>query len=653
MSRWLRDAAIVDFETLPIVDRPRHPPVPVGVALQTPGQKPHYLAWGHPTGKNNCSWGEARRQLGEIYDSERPILFHNAKFDVEVAEVHLAMPRLDWRRYHDTLPALFLMDPDAPDYALKSSSERILKLPPDEQDVVVDWLVTHQPVRGVKLTRAKKSDNYAGAYLAYAPADIVGKYAIGDLDRTKKLAEVVFKDLEKRNMLGAYDRERELMLYVIGMEQQGIRINVGQLERDISMYERELGRLDDWMKTKLKASSDLNLDSGAQLAAALIKAGFCSEQDLGFTKSGKVQTNKDALTGAVKDKQFLALLKYRTQLGTCVKTFMKPWYEASSRSGGLIFTSWNSTRTDRSDGGSGTRTGRLSSSRIQNIPKQFSPLFYEWGADDKELSKEDRSLLPGLPYKLSRLPMVRSYIIPYEQDHCIIDRDYSQQELRALAHFEGGKLKQAYVANPWLDVHAMARELINAMLNSNFSRKPVKNTVFGLVYGMGAGKLADKNNTDVETAKKLKNALLQIFPGFKELYDEAKRRAKDNEPIRTWGGREYFCEPPRFDQEKRRWMEYDYKLPNRLIQGSAADITKEAMLRYLRAKPKNHRLILTVHDQLTASVPRCERDSGMQILREAMESIEMDVPMLSEGSWSEKNFQALIDYDNKGKRVAA
>lgn len=653
MVAWLRDAADVDFETLPIRDRPLRPPRAVGVAIRVPGARTRYLSWGHVTGRNTCGWEEVRRTLGELYASGRPLLFHNAKFDVEVGEGEFDLPRLTWERYHDTLPALFIADPDAPDYALKSAAARLLNQPPDERDAVVDWLLEHQPVPGVTLSRSPDSDSYAGAYLAYAPVELVGPYACGDLTRMRDLANLVMPELETRDLVGAYDVERELMPHVIDMERQGIRVDRERLERDIAAYETEQQRVDAWLRRRLRATAELNLDSGPQLAAALVRAGFCTEAALGTTRTGKVQTNKDALIAAVQDKQILNVLRYRAQLKTCVGTFMRPWAETARHSAGLVFTDWNSTRTSREDGGAGTRTGRLSSSRIQNIPKRFAPLFREWVSAADEMRPEDLAKLPRLPYPVKPLPLVRSYIIPYEDDDCLLDRDYSQQELRALAHFCGGSMLDAYRADPWLDFHDMATKLINETLRANYKRKHIKNTGFGLIYGMGAGKLAAKNETDVPTARTLKSAYLRMFPGVKGLYDEARLRAKENRPIRTWGGREYFCEPPRFDPETGRWMTYDYKIPNRLIQGSSADITKRAMLTYLKAKPSHHRLILTVHDQLTASAPRRERDTAMEILRSAMEeSITMDVPMLSEGSWSETNFQDLQDYDTKGKRVA-
>ena len=645
MADWIKDAACIDFETLEIRDRPRHPPPPVGVSIGLPGKKPHYYAFGHAAGGNAPgAWYAARRALGEVYDSGRPILTHNGlKFDLEVAEDHMGLPRLHWSRYQDSLPLLFLCDPRADTFALKPTAERLLGMKPDERDVVEEWLMDHQPIPGVKLSRSKESDNYVGAFIAYAPAGVVGPYANGDVERTRKIAARVYKDVMSRGMGEAYDRERRLSPHITQMERQGVRVDVERLAKDIALYGLALTKLEDWLRRKLRASESLNLDSGPQLANALVAAGYATEADLGVTPTGKMQTNKEALTNAIKDKQILAVLKYRAQLGTCLKTFMRPWCATAQASGGFIFTTWNSTRVDRGDSSVGTRTGRLSSTpNFQNLPKEFTALFAEWAKG------EARATLPRMPFVLPPLPLVRSYVVAYDDDHVLIDRDFSQQEPRILGHFEGGALRDAYNNDPWVDFHTHAQTQL-ATMGVELDRSHTKTINLGLIYGLGLGKLAERINRSVEETKKIKATVLNIYPGLKAIYAEMKARAKANEPIRTWGGREYYCEQPVWIDGQLR--HFDYKLTNVLIQGSASDHTKEAMIRYCEAKPDHHRLLLTVHDEILASVPRDERDAAMAQLKTSMESVEFDVPMLSEGSWSDKNWGALKKYDTKGKRI--
>ena len=145
----------LDFETFGIEGRPNHPPVPVGVSIKYPGKKPHYYAWGHPS-ENNCTYGEALQNLKKAWEAgSRPgvgLLFQNGKFDMDVAETHMGLPRLGWEVYHDTLFLLFLDDPHQKELGLKPSAERLLGLPPEERDEVGAWLVANQPVPDVKIS---------------------------------------------------------------------------------------------------------------------------------------------------------------------------------------------------------------------------------------------------------------------------------------------------------------------------------------------------------------------------------------------------------------------------------------------------------------------------------------------------------------------
>lgn len=638
----------IDFETRGIEGRPKYPPMPVGVSIKYPGKKAKYYAWGHPT-KNNCSFGEAKHELAKAWEHKDGILCQNAKFDVDVAESHFDLEPLPWNKVHDTLFLLFLDDPHQIELGLKPSAERLLDLPPEEQDEVADWLIANQPVPGVKISKSKTSEHYFGRYICMAPGDLVGKYANGDVDRTEKIFNLLWKKTVDRGMLTSYDRERELSPILLDMERRGVPVDHKRLRQDVDNYASWMAQIDAWIIKQIKASADINLDSGAQLIEAMIASGKADEDLMPRTPTGKYQTNKEALLIGVTDKVLLAVLKYRTQLKTCLNTFMKPWLNVADQSGGLIFTTWNQTKSTESGGAVGTRTGRLSSTpNFQNIPKEFSPIFSHDESDPTKAKK-----LPKCPWKdLPALPMVRSYVIPFK-GHVFVDRDYSQQEPRILAHFDGGALMDTYLADPWVDFHDYAKAELEKM-GKFYDRKPVKNTNLGLIYGMGVGKLAERNGMTVEESSELKKAILTLYPGLKDMYKDMRVRARSNTPIRTWGGREYYCEPPRLVDGRLR--EFDYKLVNVLIQGSAADCTKEAIIRTYNAFKKMGKLdqwfiLLNVHDQVTCSVPKKDLKESMEVLRVQMESVEFDVPILSEGAVSSTNWAELKDYDKKGKLV--
>lgn len=644
----------VDCETLPIEERPVYPPPAVGVSIRTPGRKARYWAFGHPEG-NTCSWVEARAALIAAYANPDGVLFQNGKFDVDVIEAEFGLPPPPPERYHDTMLLLFLDDPHQTELGLKPSAARLLDWPAEERDAVVEWLLAHQPLRtaGTRLGRGqepKKKDSatrYAGAYVAFAPVAVIGPYANGDSDRTEALFKLLYPRIVDRGMLGAYDRERRLLPVLLGMERKGIAVDVDRLRSDLLRYESAGADLDAWLRRELRAPG-LNLDSADQVVAALLAAGLVTPVDLLVTKGGKASASKESLDGAVKDPVLKAALRYRAGLKTSLGTFLGPWLAMAERTGGRIHTSWNQVRAPRGGELAGTRTGRLSATWFMNMPKEFTYLFRDHASDPTEARK-----LPRCPLALPPLPNCRDYIVPFE-GHVLIDRDYSQQEPRILAHFDGGELMARYNAEPWIDFHDYAKAELERK-GLFYERKSVKNTNLGLIYSMGKGKLAAKNGMTVEDADDLQRSVLALYPGLEAMRADMRRRARLNEPIRTWGGREYYCEEPRLVDG--RWRTFDYKLVNVLIQGSAADCTKEAILALIRAIERLKKvgtwfLILNVHDQLTMSVPRADRDAAMTVLTACMEGVAFDVPMLTEGAWSARSWGSLVDYDKKGKRLA-
>ena len=625
----------IDFETEAIDQRPCYPPKPVGVSIKYPGRKARYYAWAHPEG-NNCTEVEAKSALEKAYQSG-DLLFHNAKFDLDVAETHLGLKLPHWAKIHDTMILLFLFNPHLKSFGLKPAAEELLHMPPTERDEVFDWLVKNKVI-----TRA--ATRGWGAHICKAPGDLVGTYADGDVIRTEALFKHCWPAVNKAKMLTAYDRERELLPILLEMEREGIPVDLQRLTSDVAGYRWWQAKIDLWVYKMV--GKQFKIDSGPELVSALINAQLINTDKLGKTEKGAWKVDKESLDTAVTDNVLSAVLSYRASLGTCMGTFMEPWNRMAQLSNGRIFTQWNQIKSfDRK--AVGAVTGRLSSTpNFQNIPNEFKPLW-----------KHEKKSLPALPLGLKglpALPRVRSYVTA-PKGMVLIDRDYSQQEPRILGHFEAGALMTAYNANPWLDMHDEARaELEKAGMI--YPRKLVKNINLGLIYGMGVGLLAQKNGTPYEETKELKNAILQLYPGLKEMQKDMKMRAMNNLPIRTWGGRVYYVEPPkmvpdRWNPGEFRAQTFEYKLVNVLVQGSAADCTKEAVLRYHRNRPEGHKLVLTVHDELMALCPDSEWEAGMEALRMAMEGIEFDVPMLSEGKASTTTWADMVDTDKKGKEV--
>ena len=618
----------VDFETEKIEDRPNYPPVPGSFSIQWPGErKPKYFAWNHDT-KNNCDKNTARRELLRAWKSGIPLLFYHGKFDIDVAEVHFDMPVLSWEMYHDAMYFIFLHDPHARDMRLKPQAKLLLGMEPEERDAVQEWLVDNKVI-------GKQQKAQWAQHILRAPGDVVGPYAGGDVIRTLKLFQFLWKDIEERGMMPAYDRERECQPILLESERGGVCADLPGLERDKVIYDKEMERADQWLRKRLKVP-DLNVDADIDFADALDAAGVVT--DWVMTAPSKTHPNgqrsvaKGNLTPEMFiDKRVAQVYGYRNRLATCQRMFMDKWLDQARQSNGLIYTNWNQVRQPK--GGKdakGTRTGRLSSNpNFQNLSK---------GWTDEE-GKNDHYVHPEFA-KLKFLPYVRQYVLP---DHggVFMHRDYNQQELRLLAHFEDAALMQAYSENPWLDVHQFVKELIQEITSLDIPRGPVKIINFGKIYGQGIGSFAVKIGCSVQEAKRIVDAHGRALPGLKDVQNEIKALVKEGYPITTWGGRQYYVEDPVLYQG--RWLDFTYKLLNYLIQGSAADVTKQAIINYHNTK-LHGRFLITVHDEINITAPTRNVKSEMAILRESMESIRFDVPMISDAKVG-PSWYALTKYD--------
>ena len=583
---------VLDTETDPIVGNPiAYPPAGHGLSYIVPGHPPGYLHW--RTEKANTKWSAVCDFIDQVLRSGDEILFHNAGFDISVLKKefpicpwHLLTPK----RVHDTVFMLFLADPYAKSLSLKPSAERYLGEPPEEQNALYDWLV-----RNVNCTRKE-----AGAHIVKAPLELIAPYAIGDVTRTLG----IYNHLKDKVPQEPYDRERMLLPILMESSRHGIRVNRAGLEAALDQAQAALRAADDRVRTTLQAPA-LDVSSGAELARACSQAGVVSDWIL--TPTGKQSTSKENLAKCIKDPELIKLLAYRSSLSTCIGTFMLNWLEMSKRDGRL-HPSWNQVRNhDDKNHKSGARTGRLSCSdpNLQNVPTEF-----------------DQEVPEGLP----PLPFMRQFLLP-DEGHVWLKRDYSSQEIRIAAHFEDGPLLEAYRANPELDPHEMARGMIHTLLHKDFNRKHVKITGFQIIYGGGARAISLKVGCSYAEGIEFKESYFTAMPGIRDLSKDTSRRGRAGEPIRTWGGRLYYREiDPKFPSR-----DFSYKLLNYLIQGSAADQTKQSIIDWDASRLPDSQFLATVHDENNISAPAESWQAHMAHLREVMNADRLDCPTRSEG----------------------
>ena len=589
----------LDFETEAIGPRPAYPPRPVGLAIYDPSKEfsDGYYAFGHAIG-NNSTMAETKALMASIYAAKRPMCFHNAMFDIDVANIHFGLPIPESQYLHDTLILAFLHDPHVASLALKELAVDWLQVKPEERDELKEWIITNVP-------EAKKKKSTWGAYICKAPVALVSKYAQADVTLTHQLYEFLHPHVLPLQE-EPYIRELDLIPMLLENSRLGVRVDRDGLIKARLQSIKDLALCDVWVRALLN-SPELNIDSDKQLVDAIYATEFWNKQKgWPITDKGQPRADKETLNEILTHKSLSNTLRYRANLSTCLSTFIEPWLVASAATGN-IYTNWNSVRGERG----GTRTGRLSSTpNFQNAPIRYP----------KVDLPDDLQVAP--------LPFIRSFILP-DVGHKLVACDFNAQELRIFAHFEGGNLMQQYQKDARADLHTYAAEMMTKASGREVTRTYSKGVSFAILYGAGPKKISEMLDVSYELAKTLMDAYTTaVAPGLKSMQDTMRTRYKLKQPLRTIGNRSVKMESPKIINGKLR--EFDYKGVNLLIQGSAADQAKAAMLKYQLTR-QGSRLLLSVHDELVISVPEDCIEREAQCLMLAMcSAIDMDVPMVSD-----------------------
>lgn len=603
----------LDFETEGIDARPKYPPVPVGLAIYDPeGEYPNgYHSFGHASG-NNTTQAAVKSILELIYDSGREICFHNAMFDLDVAETHLDLPMPESTRIHDTLILAFLFNPHVQSLSLKDLVVTYQLAEPTERDELKEWITTF-----VDEARRKKST--WGAYICRGPADLVGKYAEADVRLTSLLFEHLYPQVVPLQS-EPYAREMALIPMLLENSRLGVRVDRDGLEKAKQQAIVDIEKCNVWVRTLLD-SPDLNVDSDKQLVDSIYPTDYWDKKN-GWpsTDKGSPKADKETLEEIITHQELKGVLRYRANLSTCLSTFIEPWLEAS-QSTGRIYTNWNSVRGERG----GTRTGRLSSTpNFQNAPVRYPQIVT--GGAVKNMGRNEIVIPADLD--IAPLPLIRSFILP-DEGHKLVACDFNAQELRIFAHFEGGNLMKQYQQDARADLHTYAAKMMTQAAGQEVSRTYSKGVSFAILYGAGPQKISEMLEISYDLAKTLMDAYTSaVAPGLKTMQSVMRTRYKLNQPLKTLGGRHVKMEPPKIINGRLR--EFDYKGVNLLIQGSAADQAKAAMLLYQK-KRNASRLLLSVHDELVISAPVEHIEREAETLMWSMcNALDMDVPMVSD-----------------------
>ena len=426
----------------------------------------------------------------------------------------------------------------------------------------------------------------------------VAEYAAEDADVTLRLKYELYKEVERMGMLDLYHNIEEPMIDVLAdMELEGVTIDREALARYGVELRDLLSRLESEVRT-LAEEPELNINSSRQLGEVLFgKLRIAAKPKM--TKTKQFSTEEEYLQGFAHDFPIVSkILEYRG-VKKLLSTYVEALPELVNSQTGHIHTSYNQAVT---------ATGRLSSTNpnLQNIPIR----------DDM-----------GKP--------IRAAFVASDAEHTLVAADYSQIELRLMAHLSGDEaLIEAF--NSGKDIHsATAAHLYHKGVDEVTSdeRRRAKTANFGIIYGISAFGLAQRLDIANRDAKELIDSYFASYPKVKAYMDSAIANAATSGYVETMFQRRRILHDITSSNRTVRGLA-ERNAINAPIQGSAADIMKLAMAEIRRrfiAEGIRSKMIMQVHDEVVIDTLRSELDAVKRIVKEAMESVAtLRVPLIAE-----------------------
>ena len=525
----------------------------------------------------------ALEQIARLFNApDCTIIMHNAKFDLQVLWTNglgkFVNPGKDDEISYaatiaDTMIAAWLLEPDRTGkvaYGLEYLSETKLGLKGTEYEELVP----------------------RGATFADVPLEKAADYGAEDADFTWQLWQIFKPALKDSKLYGLFaDMEMRVLPILASMELRGIHLNADALKS----YESELKVQIDKIEKEVYAlvGHEFNIASPKQLGEVLFE-----ERGLKPPKKNKRGYSVDAAVLeelADQDPVPQKIVEYRN-LAKLLSTYVEP-LPLMADENGRIHTSFMQT---------GTATGRLSSRdpNLQNIPVR------------DEAGRRIRTAFTA------------------ESGTVLISADYSQIELVVLAHLSGDpNLCAAF--NEGVDVHKSTAALIYGISPDQVTadmRRTAKTINFGVMYGMGAFRLARDLGIPMARAKEFIENYFAQYAGIRTFIDTTIQKAEENGYVETFMGRRRAIQAIT-SANKIEKAGAERMAINTPIQGSAADIVKKAMLdvdKALREHPTGAKLLLQVHDELIFECPDDEKavDATISLIKDKMEhAVSLKVPL--------------------------
>ena len=551
----------------------------IGFAVATEGFQAYY-PFGH-FGGGNLIKEQVLKYMSDICALPCRKIFHNAQYDVgwlnaygitvegEIVDTMIAGALIDENRYTYRLNSL------AKDYLGELKAETDLN----------------------EAAKAHGVDPKMEMWML--PAEHVGYYAEQDARLTYLLWQRFKHEIFKQNLETIWQLEKKLLPTLIKMRKKGVRVNVEkaeQLQKQFAVKEKDIAQ-----QIKKLVGKDIDIWAARQIAFAFDKLG------IDYPKSPKSKEPSFTQNWLVNnDTKISKLIVSAREINKFHNTFLNSIMKYECK--GRIHAEINQLRSDNG----GTVSGRLSMSNpnLQQLP-----------ARNKEFG-----------------PLIRGLFLP-EEGYKWGSFDYSQQEPRLVVHYassigegyEGSQeLVEAY-ANADADFHQTVADLVG------IDRKQAKTIGLGLMYGMGKNKLANMLGLGFDEASALIGKFNRRAPFVKMLSDRCMKKANEEGVIRTklgrkcrfemWEPRDFGIHTPEtFENASAKYgannikRAFTYKALNRLIQGSAADQTKQAIVACVDL---GYLPLLQIHDELCFNVLE---DDVKKIVRAMEDCVKLNVP---------------------------
>ncbi len=522
---------------------------------------------------------ESQPETQEIIEIIRPVLENesitkigqNIKFDIQV----LANYGVDVRgALFDTMIAHYLLEPDMR----------------HNMNILSESYLSYSPVH-IESLIGEKGQNQKN--MRVVPIDRLMEYAVEDADVTWQLKEVFLPRIKSEGLENlSSDIEMPLITVLADMERIGVKLNHEDLKETATILREDIIAIEKEIYTL--AGTEFNISSPKQLGDILF-IRLKLDENAKMTKTRQFITNEEILQRLVHKHPVVdKVLEYRG-LKKLLSTYVEALPLLVNKKTGRIHTSYNQAVA---------ATGRLSSNNpnLQNIPVR-----------DERGRELRKAFVPG-------------------KDHIFLSADYSQIELRLMAHLSQDKNMIADFMSG-NDIHAATASKIFGVDLKDVTREmraSAKTANFGIIYGISAFGLSERLTIGRKEAKELIEGYFNSYPGVKSYMDESIRKARDKGFVTTMLGRKRYL-PDIHSRNQVVRGNAERNAINAPIQGSAADIIKIAMVRiHNRIRKENllSKMILQVHDELIFETVIHELEQLKEIvIHEMSNAVALSVPL--------------------------